>query len=260
VADRLELLKEAERRGILPPAQAALLAEARSRGLIDAPDEQSNDIVESSFASKARLGSLMGFTPQQTPEQFRGFSKSGIAKALPLVAGGVAGLATGGLGLIPSAIATALGAGAGEAGRRALSDEPLDPKAIALEGGKQGAGALVGGSILKTLGWAARKIFVNPLSAPQEAAAGFARKEGIPFPLSSAQPGKAASVVQQTSRGPILGDIRTHTDATRVAQFLNRNVNGQAGALAPKASPVDEAATKGEQPKRQVFGWQHAEA
>lgn len=41
MADKLALMLEAERRGILPPDKVALLAEARRRGLVPAQDGQS---------------------------------------------------------------------------------------------------------------------------------------------------------------------------------------------------------------------------
>lgn len=37
MADKIELMLEAERRGILPPQQKAMLDEARKRGLVNSP-------------------------------------------------------------------------------------------------------------------------------------------------------------------------------------------------------------------------------
>lgn len=37
MANKIELMIEAERRGILPPEQAAMLDEARKRGLVNSP-------------------------------------------------------------------------------------------------------------------------------------------------------------------------------------------------------------------------------
>lgn len=250
---RMELILEAERRGILPQREAALLAEARKRGLIDAP---ASDGVETPFSTRARLGSQLGFSPQNTPEQFQSFSKRNVAKALPFAGGIAASLAVPGSGfgaLALQSLAAAGGATAGELGRQTVTDEPLDPIKALERGGEEGFGNLIGGGVLKALGAGASKLFSTRLTPEQTLGANFAREQKAPFPLSSAAPGSAGGRTQQILRGTLAGDIRTHKDATKVAQFLNRNVNGVASELAPGARPTAEAAQKGQAFLRSLF-------
>ena len=58
MANKLNLLLEAERRGILPPEKLELLAEARKRGLVPShTSEPSQDIgISSSGSSRTKSG------------------------------------------------------------------------------------------------------------------------------------------------------------------------------------------------------------
>ena len=255
MADRLELLLEAERRGILPAEQAALLAEARKRGLVDSeeptsqPVSKPNDTVATPEASKARLGSLMGFTPQNTPEQFASFSKSDVATALPF-AGGMAGammIPGTGLGALAlQSLGAAGGATAGELGRQAISGEAIDPIKAGKEGAIQGAGNLVGGGSIKALGATARAMFSSKFDEGAKAAAKAAEEMGAPFPAGQVSP----STLQKAGSQLTLGRFANQHQAVRVAQHLNRTV----GTLTEKAQVFDEAALTGQQFLREVFG------
>jgi hypothetical protein len=152
-------------------------------------------------------------------------------------------------GLLVSSLMGGGGAALGEMSRRQEAGEPMDPKAIAKVGAVNAATGFAVGAGLKGLGAAAKAIFSTPLDEGAGAAANFAREQGAPFPLSSAAPGSGASRVQTASQGLLPGQIRTQIDANRVSQFLNQRV----GTIVDNATPIDEAALKGQQYLRQAF-------
>lgn len=81
MADKLQLMLEAERRGILPPEQKVLLDEARKRGLID----QSGNFAEALFAAPPEpKGSITGvdFGRASAIEGRPGSWRAGLAYAL----------------------------------------------------------------------------------------------------------------------------------------------------------------------------------
>lgn len=153
----------------------------------------------------------------------------------------------GGLGV--GSLMGGAGASLGEMSRRDEAGEPMDPGAIAKTGAVNAATGFGVGSALKGLGFAAKAIFSTPLSDSANVAVRFAREQQAPFPLSSAAPGSGAARVQTASRGLLPGEIRTQIDANRVSQFLNQRV----GTIVDNATPVEEAALKGQQYLRQVF-------
>jgi hypothetical protein len=116
-------------------------------------------------------------------------------------------------------------------------------------GATEGAANLAGGTALKALGATSRALFHTELDDAAKAGAKFAREQGAPFPLSSAAPASRAGRIQQGSRSLLPGDIRTQVDANKVTTFLNNQV----AKITDNASPLDEAATKGQQFLRQVF-------
>ena len=184
------------------------------------------------------------------------YSKEQEADMIPAIAGVAGALAVPGAGwgaLAMQGLGAFGGATAGELGRQALVGEELDVPQAQKRGLVEGAATVVGGGILKALGAGASKLFSTKLTPDQMIAAKFAKEQKAPFPLLAAAPGSKAGMVQQGSRGMLAGDLRTHADATKVAQFLNRNVNGVATELAPGASPTAEAARKGQQYLRSVF-------
>lgn len=210
-----------------------------------------------------RLG---GTTPQFSERQQQIYRQHGLlpskyskeeeAAMLPAIGGVAGGLAVPGPGwlmLAAQGSAAAAGATAGEFGRQALVEDEFDVPRALKRGAVEGAGTIIGGGILKTLGAGASKLFSTKLTPDQMLAAKFAKEQKAPFPLLAAAPGSRAGMVQQGSRGMLAGDLRTHADATKVAQFLNRNVNGVATELAPGASPTAEAARKGQQYLRSIF-------
>ena len=109
----LELLLEAERRGLLPDDKKALLAEARSRGLVPG-DSSTQD------ASRAGQFPMSAATPQEPDTSFT--QNLGVAnKALgPYAAAAATGAAlgapVGGVGAIPGAGMGVLALGAGDLG------------------------------------------------------------------------------------------------------------------------------------------------
>lgn len=137
----------------------------------------------------------------------------------------------------------------GEVSRQSQAQEPIDTKQALKTGAVTGASNLVGGSIVKALGATASKIFSSPLDESQQAAAKFARQEGVPFPLSSAAPASPAGRVQQGSRTFLAGDIKTQLDANKVTSYLNNTV----GRMTEKAQVFDDAARQGQQFLREVF-------
>lgn len=137
----------------------------------------------------------------------------------------------------------------GEVARQHTGGQSIDLEEAAKSGAAAGAANFAGGAVIKGLGAAAKKVFSSPLSAPQEAAAQFAREKGAPFPMSSAAPGTPAARAQQASRGLLAGEIKTQADANTVTQFLNRELSN----VVDKASPVDEAALAGQQYLRTAF-------
>lgn len=159
----------------------------------------------------------------------------------------VPGSGWGALGL--QALAGAAGGTTGEMLRQKEAGETVDVGSAAKVGAEAGATGLAAGGALKLLGAAAKAAFSTPLGDEAKAAAQFAREQGAPFPLSSAAPGTGASRTQTASRLLLPGEIRTQVDANKVSQFINRQV----GSIVDRASPVDEAALKGQQYLRQVF-------
>ncbi|HEY6225409.1 MAG TPA: hypothetical protein VIW26_16620 [Gemmatimonadales bacterium] len=173
-------------------------------------------------------------------------------KSVPVVMGGLASAIVPGSGwgaLALQSLMAGAGTGGGELIRQQQAREPRDLAAAGKAGAVAGVTTLGTGAALKGLGAAAKAIFSSPLSEPQKAAAEFAKQEGAPFPLSSAMPGSGAARVQQSTRALIPGELRTQTDANRVTQFLNNRV----GTIVDNATPVDEAALKGQQYLRQAF-------
>lgn len=173
-------------------------------------------------------------------------------KSIPVAMGGLASAIIPGSGfgaLALQSLMAGAGTGGGELIRQQQAREPMDLAAAAKTGATAGATTFGVGAALKGLGATAKAIFSTPLSEPQKAAAEFARQEGAPFPLSSAAPGTGAARVQQASRGLIPGELKTQADANRVTQFLNQRVS----TIVDNASPVDEAALKGQQYLRQAF-------
>ena len=184
------------------------------------------------------------------------YSKEQEADMIPAIAGVAGALAVPGAGwgaLVMQGLGAFGGATAGELWRQALVGEELDVPQAQKRGLVEGGATVVGGGILKALGAGASKLFSTKLTPDQMIAAKFAKEQKAPFPLLAAAPGSKAGMTQQASRGMLAGDLRTHADATKVAQFLNRNVNGVATELAPGASPTAEAARKGQQYLRSVF-------
>jgi hypothetical protein len=137
----------------------------------------------------------------------------------------------------------------GEAAKQDIRGD-IDPAMALKAGAESGIANLAGGAALKTLGAAAKAAFSSPLDDAGKAAASFARQQGAPFPLSSAAPSSSAGRIQRVATRILLpGEIRTQVDANRVTQFLNNRVS----TIVDNASPVDEAAAKGQQYLRQVF-------
>lgn len=204
--------------------------------------------------AKSRAG---GYEPGFDPKVAAEVTADNAIDALPLIGGVAASFvpvpgstALGTMG--GAALAAGIGTGAGEVARQMVRNE-RDPAKLAEVSGTSAvaAGATVGA--LKGLGALAKKVFSFRPDPQMQQAIGFAKDQNVPFPLSSAAPGSGPAKVQQGTRALLAGDIKNHRDATTVAQFLNREVDGQATALAPKASPVDEASLKGQQFLREVF-------
>jgi hypothetical protein len=152
-------------------------------------------------------------------------------------------------GLIAGSGATAGVATLGKMSQQQALHQPVNVSEAAKYGATEGVANLAGGMALKGLGAVAKKVFSSQLDEPAKAAAQFAREQGAPFPLSSAAPKTPAGRIQQGARALLPGDIRTQVDANRVTTFLNNRVS----RIVDNASPVDEAALKGQQFLRQVF-------
>lgn len=203
--------------------------------------------------ARSRAGEFEpGFDPQSA---FKAVADRTV-DALPLI-GGVAGSFAGPAGtgwgaLAGSALAGGVGTAIGEAGKEAIQGD-VDPVKVAKTGAGAAAGGFAVGAALKGLGALAHRLFGFRPNTQMQQAIKFAKDQDAPFPLSSAAPGSGPARVQQGSRALLAGDIRTHQDAAKVAQFLNREVDGQATRLAPKASPVDDASLKGQEFLRTVF-------
>lgn len=133
--------------------------------------------------------------------------------------------------------------------QQSLDKQPLDLTEAAKDAGATAGGNLAGGLALKGLGAAARKLFVTPLTPEAQAAAEFAKQSKVPLPLSSAAPGSRGATAQRASDIPLLGNLTNQRDSNRVVQFLN----SQVGTLSPKARPIQEAATQGQQFLRSVL-------
>jgi len=127
MAGKLDLLLEAEKRGILDSKNQALLSEARSRGIITSGEQipeprTTEDIIESG-----------------KPRGQRAFLEEG-PEALGGIVGGIGGAL---IGKTPGAIRAGAVAGAGVGGAigktasQALLGEEIDPQEIAISGGRQ---------------------------------------------------------------------------------------------------------------------------
>jgi len=166
----------------------------------------------------------------------------GVGGSMLVPGGGWAALA------LQSLVAGA-GTATGKLAQQKIMREEIDPAQATKEGAVAAGSNFAGGAILKGLGAFAKKIFSSPLDKPARAAAEFAKQEGAPFPLASAIPGSGAARTQQATRVLLPGEIRTQVDANKVAHFLNNRVS----TIVDNASPVDEAAAKGQQYLRQAF-------
>lgn len=255
MTDKLELMLEAEKRGILPPDKAAILNEARRRGLVSGQPRP--------FVPTASIGPT-----SKSPEEISAMARQEVAqqaadinkeipmieresfreKATPILGGAAAMLVPGG-GVVAPALMGGAGVVTGELVRQRNTREGIDLAKAGKEGAGATAGALAFGGALKGLGMVAKRLFHTPLSGPQRAAAEFARQEGVPFPLSSAAPQSGAARTQQATRALLPGDIKTQLDANKVAHFLNQRV----GTLTEKAQVFDDAARQGQQFLREVF-------
>jgi hypothetical protein len=108
VADRLQLMVEAERRGILPPEKVALLAEARKRGLVksDVPQEMPpvpsmggmggfNPMARRFMGGAQAVTEAAGITPENSANPIA--NAAGIGEFIPQAISGTAGAVAGGL-------------------------------------------------------------------------------------------------------------------------------------------------------------------
>ncbi len=177
------------------------------------------------------------------------YDKTHVANALPIAGGIAGGLLSGGTGWGALALSS-LGAGGGAAlgtfGKQAMLDEPLDAKAAGEEGLKTGAGNLIGGTVLKSLGTAANQIFSSKaLPALGKQAQQFAAQQGAPFPLGLTQPSR----LQRLTGRMLGGRVANQQQAIKLAQELNRTV----GTFTSNARPIDEAAVRGQAFLRKVF-------
>lgn len=135
---KIKLLLEAEKRGILPEEKKPLLEEARRRGLVPTSQGPTLESAATQFlgnvpgirdTSKALMapfseakefasGVSQGFKGETVPPQASLPQKAGgfVGKYGPAGVGmGLAGMATGGMGVIPAALASGFGAAGGEA-------------------------------------------------------------------------------------------------------------------------------------------------
>lgn len=111
MADRLQLLLEAEKRGILPPDKAPLLAEARKRGLVQQTD-QAASIPQGDFAPGAGgynpiLGRVLGANTAVMNEA--GMTPENVANPIANALGPLETLAQGGSAALALPISGAAG-------------------------------------------------------------------------------------------------------------------------------------------------------
>lgn len=226
-------------------------------GQLDPPKQKPpgfNPIDLNAIFAKSRAG---GYEPGFDPKVAGEVVADNTIDALPLIGGVAASFVpipgSTAVGTIAgSALAAGIGAGAGEVARQIVRDD-RDPAKLAKTAGGSAVGAGVATGALMGLGALAKRLFSFRPDQQMQQAIGFAKDQKVPFPLSSAAPGSGPATVQQGTRGLLGGDIANHRDAKTVAQFLNREVDGQATRLAPNARPVDEASIKGQEFLRTVF-------
>lgn len=144
-----------------------------------------------------------------------------VVPNLPMIAGGAASMVPG-LNLGMAALAAGGGGSAGEALRRVLTGEPVEPGPVLKEGAKQGAFQLVGGAFFKGL----QTAFGKAKPAAEKAIA-LATAKGAPLPDVSS----AAAGATNAARLPALGDVAAGQQATKITQFLNSHID----EIAPQA-------------------------
>ncbi len=157
MADKLSIMLELERRGALPEDKAALLSEARKRGLVDSTSPELTDKPQDDGAGpewSAKYPNLYGLVG--AGKEVARFG----AESAALVGGGMAGLAAGGpLGAVAGA---GLAYGGVKAAERALEGEKATlPRAALTSAGDvlSGAGMEMGGQIAgKVIGGTLEKI------------------------------------------------------------------------------------------------------
>lgn len=221
------------------------------RGTLDGPSIGPSTMTpqQSRESMQAEVAAQAGEIEKETPWINRPDAGAESAKfTFPALAS----MLVPGSGLAALGIQSLFAGGGGAAGefvKEKLRREPVDAGQIAKAGAMDAAGNAVAGAVVKGLGAVAKKVFSSQLDEPAKAAAQFARNEGVPFPLSSGAPGTPAARIQQGSRITLPGEIRNQMDANKVAQFLNNKV----GTITDAASPVDDAAARGQQYLRQVF-------
>ena len=188
--------------------------------------------------------------PHQMPYPQQTFDRETAKEYLPL-AGGIAGTATGGTSLIPSAIGAAVGASAGEATKQKLQGKTPDLWDVVNEGALAGGGTLAGGLIFKGLAEAAKMIFrPKPLPPGSQKAAEFAQKEGVPLPLSGADPTSRGAMMESMSSLALPGRLRNIKDARAVNTFINTTTQ----KMTSKAKAIDEVAVKGQGFFKSIYG------
>lgn len=182
------------------------------------------------------------------PENQEVIRDVGLSAATAIATGGASGPVT--LGRLGWQALAQGGAGAtSEAVGQMQEGGITDPGQIAKEGAYTAAGDLAGGTILKTAGKLANKLFVTPMDEPTGRAAQFARESGAKFPLSSAMPGSRPAMAQGASNALLPGQLRNISDAKQVATFLNREI----GNMQQDPIVIKAAADSGQKFLRTVF-------
>lgn len=210
----MELLLEAERRGILPEDKKALLAEARNRGLVPKTESQEAPVgapepVEESWLQGAALkgGKFVSALAAETAGMVGG---ARVGAQIGANAGPYGAIAGGVLG-------AGLGYGAAKGAERVAGGEPVRAQTPVEGMAYEMGGSIVGYGVGKAWGALANRIL--PKRDPELVS--LYKKFGItPRPTEVSPTSKTATIMESAlGYHPISGDIAVENSIQRMEQY-----------------------------------------
>ena len=252
----LDLLLEAERRGILPEDKKPLLDEARRRGLVPGGSfmDKADKFVSETPGLKqaAQFADFLGFGKmaegvKAIPGAIAGIpgsieqaiddprtlipTKQDVVNSLPMIGGLAAAPFLGpGAGAVPTMIATGLGTGAGEALKSSIEGKNL-PETLGAVKDATVLGAVAGGTPQKAAGIEAPSAIKNTVQ--------LAEKNKLPLSASAINPTKTARAFEWVGESLQPGKAWANMKRQQLQTGLTRMMDEAVGSLPARTEKFD---------------------